>query len=77
MRLSRYRLGSKTDDRQKNKKESTYGVVGMEDVGGRRVIDDDDLVEVTTQSAQVFDVVALVKDARLPEKTAPEGPLLV
>lgn len=35
----------------------------MEDVGGWRVVDDDDLVEVTTQSAQVLDVVALVEDA--------------
>lgn len=49
----------------------------MEDVGGRRVVDDDDLVEVATQPAQVLDVVPLVKDARLPEEAAPEGPLLV
>lgn len=57
--------------------ESTYGVVGMEDVRGRRVVDDDDLVEVATQSTQVLHVVALVEDTRLPEEAAAEGPLRV
>ena len=49
----------------------------MEDVGGWRVVDDDDLVEVSAQTAQVFYVVPFVEDAGLPEETAPEGPPFV
>lgn len=49
----------------------------MEDVGGGRVVHDDDLAEVAAQPAQVLDVVAAVEDAGLPEEAAAEGTPLV
>lgn len=49
----------------------------MEDVGGRGVVHDDDLVQVATQATQVLDVVASVEDARLPEEAAAESAPLV
>ena len=49
----------------------------MKDVGGRGVINDDDLFQVSSQMAQVFDIVSFVKDTGLPEETAPESPPLV
>lgn len=52
-------------------------VVGVEDVGGRRVVHDDHLVQVPTQTAQVLDVVPSVEDARLPEKTAAKSSPLI
>lgn len=57
--------------------KGTYGVVRVEDVGGGRVVHDDDLVEVAAQAAQVLDVVASVEDARLAEQAAAEGTPLV
>ena len=44
----------------------------MEDVGSRGIVDDDDLVEVSTQSAQVLHVVPSVEDARLTEEATPK-----
>lgn len=49
----------------------------MEDVGGRGVVHDDDLVQVPAQATQVLHVVAAVEDAGLPEKAAAEGAPLV
>ena len=49
----------------------------MEDVGGRRVVDDYDLVEVTAEPAEVLDVVPPVEDTRFPEETTPERTPLV
>lgn len=46
----------------------------MEDIGGGRVVDDDDLVQVSAQTAQVFDIVPFMEDTRLPEEAALEGP---
>ena len=55
----------------------TYRVVGVEDVRGRGVVHDDDLVQVAPQPAQVLHVVPPVEDARLPEQATAEGPPLV
>lgn len=49
----------------------------MEDVGGRGVVHDDDLVQVPAQATQVLHVVAAVEDAGLTEKAAAEGAPLV
>lgn len=54
-----------------------YCVVRVENVGGWRVVHDDDLAEVAAQSAQVLDVVAAVKDAGLSEEAAAESAPLV
>lgn len=45
----------------------THSVVGVEDVGGRRVIQDEGFVEVSPEAAQVFDVAALMENTRFPE----------
>lgn len=45
----------------------------MKNVGGRRVVHNDDLAEVAAQSAQVLDIVAAVKDAGLAEEAAAES----
>lgn len=57
--------------------EDTHCIVRMEDVGGGGVVHNDDLIQVTTQTTQVLDVVTPVKDAGLPEEAAAEGPPLV
>ncbi len=49
----------------------------MEDVGGRGVVHDDDLVQVATQATQVLDVITSVEDAGLPEQAAAESAPLV
>ena len=49
----------------------------MEDVGGRGVVHDDDLVKVATQAAQVLDVISSVEDAGLPEQATAESTPLV
>lgn len=49
----------------------------MEDVGGRWVVHYDDFVELTAQSAEVFDVVSPVEHAGFPEKPHPEHAPLV
>ena len=54
-----------------------YCVFGMEDVGGRGVVHDDDLVQVSTQATQVLHVVPSVKDAGLAEQAGAEGAPLV
>ncbi len=57
--------------------KDTHCVVGVEDVGGRGVVHDDDLVQVPTQATQVLDVIASVEDAGLPEQAAAESAPLV
>lgn len=49
----------------------------MEDVGGRRVVYDDDFTELPAQPAEVFDVVSSVEDAGLPEEAGAKHPPLV
>lgn len=49
----------------------------MKNVGGGGVVQDDDLGEVSTQAAQVLDVIPPVEDAGLAEEAAAEGPPLV
>lgn len=56
---------------------ATYSVLGVEDVGGRRVVDDDDFAELPAQSAEVFDVVSPVENAGFPEEPGAEHPPLV
>lgn len=55
----------------------THSVVGVEDVGGRRVVQDQSLVKVSAQAAQVLHVATLVEYARLPEQSRPEHAALV
>lgn len=50
-----------------------YCIVRMEDVRCWRVVDDDDFVEVSSQTTQIFNIVPFVEDTGLPEETAPEG----
>lgn len=49
----------------------------MEDVGGRRVIQDEGFVEVSPQTAQVFHVATLVEHTRFPEEPGPEHTTLI
>lgn len=46
-----------------------HGMLGVEDVGCGRVINDDGVLEVTSDLRQVLDVVSLVVVAALSEKT--------
>lgn len=55
----------------------TYCIVGVKNVGGGGVVHDDDLGEVATQAAQVFDVIPPVKDAGLAEEAATESAPLI
>lgn len=55
----------------------TYCIVRVEDVRGRRVVDDDDSTKLPAQSAEVFDVVSPVENAGLPEEPGAEHPPLV
>jgi len=43
-------------------------VLGVENVGSRRVVDDDGVLEVVTNLGQIFHIVALVVIAALTEK---------
>lgn len=54
-----------------------HRVVGVEDVGGGRVVHDDHLAQVPTQAAQVLDVVPSVEDAGLSEKAAAKSSPLI
>lgn len=55
----------------------TYCILRVEDVRGRRVVDDDDSTELPAQSAEVFDVVSSVENAGFPEEPSAEHPPLV
>lgn len=55
----------------------THSVIRVEDVGGRRVIQDEGFVEVSAQAAQVFHIAALMEHARFPEKPGPEHATLI
>lgn len=52
-------------------------VLGVEDVGGRRVVYDDDFAELSAQSAEVFDVVSPVENTGFPEEPGTKNPPLV
>lgn len=56
---------------------STYCILRVEDVRGRRVVHDDDSAELPAQSAEVFDVVSSVENAGFPEEPGAEHPPLV
>lgn len=45
------------------------GVLRMENVGGRRVVDDDCLLEIAANLREILDVVALVVVAALAEQS--------
>lgn len=45
----------------------THSIIRVEDVGGRRVIQDEGFVEISAQAAQILDIAALVEYARFPE----------
>ena len=49
----------------------------MKNVGRRRVVDDDYLVQLSAEAAEVFDVVSTVEDARLAEEARVEHVPLV
>jgi hypothetical protein len=44
----------------------------MEDVGSRRVVDDDNTLELTSQTTKILHIVSAVKDASFSEKSRPE-----
>lgn len=46
-----------------------HGVLGVEDIRGWRVVDDDGVFEVASNLGQVFDVVSLMVVATFAEKT--------
>ena len=60
-----------------NSAANTHRVVRVEAVRGRRVVDDDHLVEVAADDVQVLHVVAVVVDARLAEQPPGEDARLV
>lgn len=55
----------------------THSIVWMEDIGGRRIVQDEHSPEVAAQPTQVLHVVAPVEHTRLPEQPGPEGTPLV
>lgn len=55
----------------------THRIFGMENVGCWRVIQNDDVSELSTQAAEVFDVVAPVEHTGLPEEPCVEHTPLV
>ena len=55
----------------------TYRVVRMKYVRCRRVIDYDDFVQITTDQAQVFDIIAIVENARFSKQARRENTLFV
>lgn len=50
----------------------TYSVVRMENVGGGRIVDDDDAAQVPAEAVQVFHVVAAVEHAAIAEQPRAE-----
>ena len=56
---------------------NTHSILGVEDVGGRRVVQDESLVEQAAQAAQILDIAALVEHTGLPEETRPEHPTMI
>ena len=55
----------------------THSVIRVKNVGGGRVVDDDYLVQLSAEAAEVFDVVSAVEDARLAEEARVEHVPLV
>lgn len=55
----------------------TYGILRVEDVGGRWVVYNDDFTELPAQSAEVFDVVSSVENTGFPEEPSAKYPPLV
>lgn len=49
----------------------------VKDVGGGRVVQYQGLVQVSAQSAKIFDIAALVEHTRLSEQTGAEHAALV
>lgn len=49
----------------------------MENVRGGRIVNDDDVVEFTSQPAEVFDVVPSVKNAGFSKESSPEHTPLI
>lgn len=60
-------IGVNIFDHNDQKQIKTHSIIRVEDVGGRRVIQDEGFVEVSAQAAQIFDIAALVEYARFPE----------
>lgn len=55
----------------------TNCILRVEDVRGRRVVYDDDFLELSTQPAEVFDVISSVENTRFPEEPTAKHPPLV
>lgn len=49
------------------KQIQTYSIIRVEDVRSRRVIQDEGFVKISAQTAQIFDIAALVEYTRFPE----------
>lgn len=56
---------------------STHRIIGVEDVRGRRVVQDQGFAQISAQAAQVFDVAALVEHTRFPEQSGPKHAALI
>lgn len=57
--------------------KNTHCVVRVEDVGGRRIVNDDDLIKVATKATEVLNIIPSMEDAGLPEETTAESTPLV
>lgn len=55
----------------------THGIVRMEDIGGRRVVQDEHPPQVSAQPAQVLHIIPPVEDTGLSKQPGPEGPPFV
>lgn len=40
-----------------------YGIIRMEDVGGRRIVNNDNFVQLPAKATEVLDIVAAMEDA--------------
>lgn len=61
----------------RHRKKKTYSVFGVENVGSGWVVDNDDVVELSSQPAEVFHVVPSVKNAGFSEEPRTKHPPLV
>jgi hypothetical protein len=52
--------------------EDTYSIIWVEYIRGWRIIHNDHRMKVPAKLIEVFDVVASMKHARLPEESCPE-----
>lgn len=54
-----------------------HSVLGVKDIGGGRVVDDDRILQVASYLRQIFHVVTLMIVATLPEKSVVHHPVYI